>query len=53
MYKKILISFILMMLILVCLYKWKTSVSEPIIVSDLNPKIASKTFEDKIYLYRF
>ncbi len=52
MYKKILISFVLMMLILVCLYKWKTYVSKPIIVSDLNPKIAAKTFEDKVYLYK-
>ena len=52
MYKKIAVSFIFMILILVFLYAWKTRTSEPIIVSDLNPNVASKNFEDKVYVYK-
>ena len=51
MYKKILFSFLLMMLILVSLYTWKTKTSEPIIMSDEKPAITTKTFDDKVYTY--
>ena len=51
MYKKILISFVLMVAILVALYAWKTKTSEPVIMSDKKPAVTAKTFDDRIYTY--
>jgi len=51
MYKKIFLSFVFMMAILICLYAWKTKTSEPIIVKDLRPSVSAKNFEDKLYTY--
>ena len=53
MYKKIFISFILMLAILTGLYTWKTKTSAPIIVSDAKPAIGHKAqaYENKAYTY--
>ncbi len=50
--KKILISFVLMLLILVGLYTWKTKTSAPVILNNETPKIGSLNFEDKLYSYQ-
>ncbi len=54
MYKKILISFVLMLFILVGLYTWKTKTSAPIIVTDRKPEIGHtvNAYENKPYTYR-
>jgi len=52
MYKKILVSFVFMILILVSLYAWKTKTSAPITMPDTKPAITSKTFDDKTYTYK-
>jgi len=52
MYKKILLSFILMLAILVGLYTWKTKTSAPIIMPDKKPTIGQKVYEDKAYTYK-
>ena len=57
MYKKIFgslifISFVCTLVILVCLYTWKTKTSEPIIMSDASPSITNKVFDNRVYPYR-
>ena len=52
MYKKVLFSFILMIVILVALYTWKTRTSAPIIMSDATPAIGAKVYDNKLYTYR-
>ena len=51
MYKKILLSFVLMVVILVSLYTWKTKTSKTIIINEEPPSITTKTFDDKVYTY--
>ncbi|MBQ7659158.1 MAG: hypothetical protein IJS26_00235 [Alphaproteobacteria bacterium] len=51
MIKKI-VAFVLMIVILVGLYAWKTKVSAPIVNSDEPPVIAAKVFGDKTYDYQ-
>ncbi|MBR1915357.1 MAG: hypothetical protein IJ830_02825 [Alphaproteobacteria bacterium] len=53
MVKKILISFVLMIAILVGLYAWKTKTSDPIIVKDTPPAIGRKVevYNNKVYAY--
>ena len=53
MVKKILISFVLMLVILVGLYAWKTKTSAPIMVSDAKPAIGRKVkaYDNKVYAY--
>ncbi|MBR2299230.1 MAG: hypothetical protein IJ870_01490 [Alphaproteobacteria bacterium] len=52
MYKKIFVSFILMLAILASLYTWKTKTSKPIIMSDKKPSVTTKTFDDKVFIYQ-
>jgi hypothetical protein len=52
MYKKRIIAFVLMIIILVCLYAWKTKVSAPVIMTDREPVITTKTFDNRLYTYR-
>jgi len=51
MYLKRIIAFILMVIILVCLYTWKTKVSKPIVMTDNSPVITTKTFDNRVYAY--
>lgn len=51
MYFKRITAFVLMLIILVCLYTWKTKVSKPLIMTDATPDIAAKTFDNRVYAY--
>lgn len=51
MWKKILVSFILMIAILTGLYAWKTKTSQPIYMEDVAPQVKPQRFEDQTYTY--
>ena len=52
MYKKIFISFFLVILILVGLYTWKTKKIEPLMNSDSSVSALADSFEDKTFSYK-
>lgn len=51
MHKKRIIGFILMIVILVGLYAWKTKHSAPIIKSDHLPEVTEKAFDNSEHIY--
>jgi len=51
MYARRIIAFILMLVILVCLYAWKTMTSAPVVNPNETPSVTPKSFDNVVHSY--